>query len=196
VIHYRVNAGRLESSSWYANAALEGRRFIAEGCHFVDTISWWIGSDPVEVSAAGAPDDEDNLVASFRYPDGSLGIVSYLTSGDARYSKELIEVFGQGMVGKLTNFQKVEVWRHGRPTTKRALLRVDKGQRGELEAFLGAIRRSEAMPIPLASLLATTRATFAAISSATDKVPRDIPGVTSPVSGLDIDKPALGGASE
>ena len=47
-------------------------RFVGEGGHFVDTMSWWIGTDPVEVSAlpAGNPDE---VQMSLRYGDGSLG---------------------------------------------------------------------------------------------------------------------------
>ena len=48
---YLVNAGRLGSDSWYRDSELEGSRFVGEGGHFVDTMSWWIGSDPVEVMA-------------------------------------------------------------------------------------------------------------------------------------------------
>ena len=54
---YLVNAGRLASDSWYGDVELEGSRFVGEGGHFVDTMSWWIGSDPIEVLAlpAGRP---------------------------------------------------------------------------------------------------------------------------------------------
>ena len=45
---YLVNAGQLASDSWYRDSELEGSRFVGEGGHFVDTMSWWIGSEPVE----------------------------------------------------------------------------------------------------------------------------------------------------
>ena len=41
---YLVNAGRLGSDSWYRDSEVEGSRFVGEGGHFVDTMSWWIGS--------------------------------------------------------------------------------------------------------------------------------------------------------
>ena len=178
VVNYRVNAGPLSPTSWYADAA-EGSRFVGEGCHFVDTISWWVGCDPIEVSAVRASDDPDNLVATYRYPDGSVGVVSYLTSGEPGFSKELMEVFGEGATGRVTNFGKTEVWRRGRSRSKRSRFQIDKGQRAEMEAFITAVREARPMPIPFASLVATTRATFAAMAAAGDKVVRAIPALPS-----------------
>jgi predicted dehydrogenase len=173
VVNYRVNAGRLSATSWYADAA-EGSRFVGEGCHFVDTISWWLGSDPVEVSATRASDDPDNLIASYRYPDGSIGVVSYLTNGDPAFPKELMEVFGEGATAKMDNFGKVEVWRRGSARTKRSRFSVDKGQAAEMDAFIRAVREGTPMPVSFASLAATTRATFAAVDAAGAKASRAV----------------------
>src|SRR5208283_5401754 len=76
---YLVNAGRLASNSWYRDVSLEGSRFVGEGGHFVDTLSWWIGSDPVEVIALPAGNPEEVQV-SLRYEDDSLATVTYLTN--------------------------------------------------------------------------------------------------------------------
>jgi predicted dehydrogenase/threonine dehydrogenase-like Zn-dependent dehydrogenase len=177
VVNYRVNAGTLAPTSWYADAA-EGGRFVGEGCHFVDTVSWWIGQDPVEVSAVHASDDPDNLVATYRYPDGSLGVVSYLTAGDPRFPKEMMEVFGGGAVAKLDNFARAEVWRDGRARVKRSPFQIDKGQRAEMDALVRAVRTGEPMPIPFPSLVATTRATFATLGAARDRAVKAIAPLT------------------
>jgi predicted dehydrogenase len=166
VVQYRVNAGRVDPKSWYADALAEGSRFVGEGGHFIDTISWWLGADPVEVTAARAGDDRDNTVVTLRYPDGSLGVVSYLTAGDGRYPKEVMEVFGQGAVAKLDNFARTELWRNGKSRVQRALGGVDKGQKAEMAAFIDAVKAGGAMPVPLSSVLATTHATVAAPRSA------------------------------
>ena len=55
VIRYTVNAGPLDASSWYRNVDLEGSRFVGEGGHFIDTISWWLGSSPSTVHAMSTP---------------------------------------------------------------------------------------------------------------------------------------------
>ncbi len=194
VVNYRVNAGRLAPTSWYADPA-EGSRFVGEGCHFVDTISWWLDSDPIEVSAVRASDDPDNLVATYRYPDGSVGVVAYLTSGEPGFSKELIEVFGQGSTGRLTNFSKAEVWRGGRARSKRSRFQIDKGQRAEMDAFVTAVREGSPMPIPFASLVTTTRATFAAMAAAAEKSPREI-SPTGPAERIALADTVTSGLAE
>jgi hypothetical protein len=50
----------------------------------------------------------------------------------------------------------------------------DKGQRRQLEAFLDSVRSAAPMPIPLASLVATTRATLGAAASLTSGVPQRV----------------------
>jgi predicted dehydrogenase/threonine dehydrogenase-like Zn-dependent dehydrogenase len=157
---YDVNAGRLEAGSWYAQPE-EGSRLVGEGCHFIDTISWWLDQDPVSVFAA-ATSDPDDAACTLLYPDGSVATVAYQTTGDPRAPKELLQVTGDGQVARLRNFQRTELWRGGRRQVRRSRSGIDKGQRQELDAFVRAVAEARAMPIPLASLVATTRATFAA----------------------------------
>jgi predicted dehydrogenase len=163
-VRYEVNAGRLEPGSWYANPE-EGSRLVGEGCHFVDTVSWWLDADPVSVFAAAAGGDPDDTVSILSYPDGSVATIAYQTRGDRRYPKELLQVTGGGQVARLLNFQRAELWRGGRRHPSRSRVGVDKGQKQEVDAFVRAVAQARPMPIPLASLLATTRATFAAGSS-------------------------------
>lgn len=173
-LHYRVNAGRLEADSWYADSAAHGSRFVGEGCHFVDTLSWWLGCDPVEVYAASTPNDPDNVTAVFRYADDSVGTVSYLTGGDGRYPKESLEVFGRGAVARLDNFARTALWRGGKTRKNRSRFGTDKGQEAEMAAFVTAALTGAPMPIAFESLAATTRATLAAQRSATEGHPLPI----------------------
>ncbi len=162
-LHYDVNAGPLEADSWYSRLEEQGARFVAEGCHFIDTASWWLESDPVEVFALSTSQDADDLVCTLRYEDGSAVTISYMTGGDPRYPKEILRVFGQGQVGVLRNFQHSEIWRGGRRRASNTLRsRRGKGQQQELAAFVAAVREGAPMPIPFHSLAATSRATFAA----------------------------------
>ena len=93
-VRYDVNAGRLEAGSWYAQPE-EGSRLVGEGCHFVDTISWWLDQDPVAVFAA-ATGDPDDTASTLRYPDGSVATIAYQTSGDPHAPKELFQATGDG----------------------------------------------------------------------------------------------------
>ncbi len=159
-VRYQVNAGRMAAGSWYLDEQLEGSRFVGEGGHFVDTISWWVGHDPVEVSAVATPDGAD-LHATLRYADGSLATLVYATGGDPRAPKETLDVSGGGRSARLDNFVRASAWGRTGRATKRSYTGQDKGQRAELEAFVEAVRLGAPMPIPLASLVATTRATIA-----------------------------------
>ena len=163
-LRYDVNAGRLEAGSWYGNAE-EGSRLVGEGCHFVDTVSWWLGDDPVEVFASATAADPDDTTSTLLYPDGSVATIAYQTRGDPRAPKELLQVSGDGKLARLLNFQRTELWSGGRKQGRRARGGIDKGQRQELDAFVRAVAEARPMPVPLASLLATTRATFAASRS-------------------------------
>ncbi|MBX6322043.1 MAG: Gfo/Idh/MocA family oxidoreductase, partial [Rhodospirillaceae bacterium] len=171
VVRYLVNAGPLEHGSWYADATGEGSRFVGEGCHFIDTISWWLGLDPVSVVAAAGPADPSNVSAILLYPDGSRGEIAYLTEGDRAYPKETFEAFGEGAIARLGNFQRFELWRGGKARSERAMLGIDKGQKNEIEAFVRAVATGGPMPIPLPSLLATTAATFAVERAAATRAP-------------------------
>jgi predicted dehydrogenase/threonine dehydrogenase-like Zn-dependent dehydrogenase len=159
-VRYDVNAGRLEAGSWYAQPE-EGSRLVGEGCHFVDTSSWWLDQDPVSVFAAATGDPDDSAI-TLLYPDGSVATVAYQTNGDPRAPKELFQVTGDGQVARLHNFQRTELWRGGRRQVRRSRTGIDKGQKQELDAFVRAVAEARPMPVSLESLVATTRATFAA----------------------------------
>ena len=169
-VRYLVNAGPLAPDSWYGDSGLEGSRFVGEGGHFVDTMSWWIGSDPVEVvtMAGGKPDE---MQVSLRYDDGSLATVTYLTSAHRRFPKETFEASSGGRTAQLDNFRRATVWSGTRVRVRRHHGSPDKGQSAEIKAFLDALRTDGPMPISLDSLTATTRATLIAASAVVSPTP-------------------------
>lgn len=160
-LSYRVNAGGLGATSWYGDREKEGTRFAGEGGHFIDTASWWFGSDPIDVTARRVGSDVDNLIVTLTYPNGAATI-SYLTEGDPRFPKERLEVFGGGRVATLDNFRRGEIWGSARKVFRAGLRGTDKGQAGEMSALIDAVKSGGPMPIPVASLIATTRATIKA----------------------------------
>jgi predicted dehydrogenase len=173
VVHYTVNAGPLDAGSWYGQSDLQGTRFVGEGGHFIDTVSWWLGADPVEAHAIATPDDPDNLIATLTYADGSIAKLAYVTHGDPKYPKETLEVFADGKVARMDNFRRTEVWRGGKCRKVRAG-GIDKGQKQELEAFVAAVKSGGEMPVPVSSLIATTAATFAVSRSIATRRPERV----------------------
>ena len=176
-VRYLVNAGPLEPGSWYGRHDSQGSRFVGEGGHFVDTVSWLLGSEPVSVYAAGRSDLQVNL----DYADGSSAVITYTSSGAPGYPKETLDLMADGTALRLDDFQRLTVVRGRRRTlTPRIPRGRDKGQRAQLEAFLDAVRTGGPMPIPVCSLVATTRSTFAVDASLAAAAP--VP-VRVPVAG-------------
>ncbi|HET6666185.1 MAG TPA: bi-domain-containing oxidoreductase [Intrasporangium sp.] len=157
---YLVNAGRLAADSWYLDEGKEGSRFAGEGGHFIDTLAAWVGHVPVDVQAWQTAGGED-LHATLRFADGSLGTITYATGGNSRFPKETFDVTGGGRSARLDNFTRATVWGPEGKDVKRSLTGQDKGQRRQLETFVEAVRTGSPMPIDWESLVATTRATLA-----------------------------------
>ncbi len=159
-VRYLVNAGPLAADSWYGNEELEGSRFAGEGGHFIDTLSWWVDSLPTEVYAISGPEKGD-LQVVVRFQNNSTGTISYITGGNSRYPKETLDAAGAGRSARLDNFRKAAVWTGRRQSAMKARGGPDKGQQAELATFVGACLTGGPMPIPVESLVATTRATIA-----------------------------------
>jgi predicted dehydrogenase len=173
VTRYLVNAGRLDADSWYRDEELEGSRFTGEGGHFIDTLSWWAGSLPEEVYAARGA-DHDDVQATVRFRNGSIGTITYVTVGNPRYPKETLDAAADSRSARLDNFLKATVWTGRHRSITRARGGQDKGQRRELELFAEAVRTGAQMPIAFESLVATTSATIAVADSLTSGRPERV----------------------
>jgi predicted dehydrogenase/threonine dehydrogenase-like Zn-dependent dehydrogenase len=172
VTRYLVNAGQLDADSWYRNKELEGSRFAGEGGHFIDTLSWWTDSQPEEVYAVRGP-EQDDLQATVRFRNGSTGIITYVTGGNARYPKETLDAAAGGRNARLDNFRQATVWAGRRRSSTRSRGQ-DKGQQQQIRHFIEAIRTGAPMPISLDSLVATTRATLAVGESLSSGEPEPV----------------------
>jgi predicted dehydrogenase/threonine dehydrogenase-like Zn-dependent dehydrogenase len=166
VAQYRINAGYIPLTHWTHDPQQGGGRILGEGCHFIDLLTFLVGQSPISVSAVGLPDDgryrEDNLMITLRYPDGSLGAVTYLANGDKAFPKERLEVFCGGRAAALDDFRRLEMVQDGRRQTAVSRLRQDKGHQAEWIAFEAAVRTGSAPPIPYAQLFSVSRASIAA----------------------------------
>jgi predicted dehydrogenase/threonine dehydrogenase-like Zn-dependent dehydrogenase len=160
VARYTVNAGPLGADSWYSNEDLEGSRFVGEGGHFIDTVSWWFDSEPTQVYAVASADPQEMTVV-VRYGDLSVATISYLTNGNPRVPKEVFEASASGRNARLDNFKSTTVWSGRSAERRKSRGSIDKGQSPALDAFVRAVATGGAMPISWASLRATTSATLA-----------------------------------
>lgn len=169
VMHYRVNAGYIPSEHWVHDPVQGGGRIIGEVCHFVDLLSFFADSLPVQVNAYMLPNNgrycNDNVAVTLTFANGSVGTITYAANGDKAFAKERIEVFGGEAVAVLDDFRSLELVRGGNRQVHKARLRQDKGHRGEWEAMVEAIRNGGSEPISFTESVAVTQATFAIVES-------------------------------
>jgi predicted dehydrogenase len=163
-MHYRVNAGYLPADHWVNDAEEGGGRILGEVCHFVDFLCFLASASPTEVQANMVGNSgsysNDNIVASLKFANGSLGTISYMANGDKVASKERLEVFGGASVAILEDFRHLELVRHGRKQTTRARWLQDKGHKAEMRAFVAAVQGKVPPPIPFEEIVASTLATL------------------------------------
>lgn len=163
-IHYRVNAGYIPPDHWVNDPEQGGGRILGEVCHFVDFLCFLAGGSPVEVQGQGLGNggqySGDNLIATLKFANGTLGTISYLANGDKAASKERIEVFGGGSVAILEDFRHLELVRHGRKKVVRARLGQEKGHKAEMQAFVDAVRGKAAAPMSFEQIVGSTLATI------------------------------------
>jgi predicted dehydrogenase/threonine dehydrogenase-like Zn-dependent dehydrogenase len=189
-VRYLVNAGRLESGSWYLRSGTEGSRFVGEGGHFVDTVGWLLDARPSSVFACATPGHAD-LQVSLTYPDGSTAVITYATSGATGFPKETLDLLADGKVLHLDDFARVAVHGRTRWSAPRLPRGRDKGQRAQLDAFVTAVRTGGPMPIGLDALVATTRATLAVDRSLAAGAPVRVDGpVTAGAPPVGLRPPA------
>jgi predicted dehydrogenase len=106
--------------------------------------------------------DQDNVVISVRFRNGSVGQIVYLACGDKSLGKERIEIFGGGQSFIIDDFKLGEHYAEG---SRRTLKMPGKGHQEEVEAFLDAVRDGRPSPISLDSLALTSAGTFAILDS-------------------------------
>jgi predicted dehydrogenase len=169
VVNYRINAGHVPPESWLHDPAVGGGRIIGEVCHFIDFTGYLINFPILEVRAACIDTNnaklrpEDSVAINLKYQDGSLGCIQYLSLGTPEFPKERCEVYADDSMGVMDDFRETVC--RGRLGGQKLKGRQDKGFAAAISAFLEAIQKGRAAPIPFASLQETTAATFAVLQS-------------------------------
>ena len=166
--NYRINAGFLPITHWLHDPLQGGGRIVGEACHFVDLLTFLVGSIPVSVQAYALPDGgiyrQDNVLITLTYPDGSIANITYLANGDKSVSKEICEIFTEGSIVSLDDFRLLNLTRNGK-TEKIKSGNQDKGHQAAWQSFITCIRKGENPPIPYDEIWGVHRAVFAAVES-------------------------------
>jgi polar amino acid transport system substrate-binding protein len=167
---YRVNAGRVPRGHWTQDVREGGGRIVGEVCHFIDLLRFWTNAPVTRVyaeSVAGQDEratDEDSVLITLRFADGSNGTVAYLAEGDKALAKERVEIFGGGRTFVLEDFRRASMYRGGREETLK-LRAQDKGHAAQAHAARAVVLDDAPPPVTLEELANTTRATFRILDS-------------------------------
>lgn len=163
-INYRINAGSIPSDSWIQDPEVGGGRIVGEVCHFVDLCTFLTGSEIKAIhgermdSLEKKRHDEDTLVVSIKYTDGSVAAISYFSNGDTKLPKERIEVFSESSCVIVDDFKSAKFISGGK-IRKVKLGSQDKGQKNQMEGYFKALRSGVPL-IPAEELFSVTEAVF------------------------------------
>ncbi len=165
---YRVVAGKLDPQHWYANYAESGGRVVGEACHFLDYFCYLFDAEPVRVvaqttwPAAGRLPFPDSVTAQIEFSDGSSGQLVYTAEGDPGWPKEQCTVYGAGLVGEITNFQRLDIRRGHKRSSRRF---SGKGHAEQMQAWAQFLRGAAPTPLPYAESRRSMLLTFAVLES-------------------------------
>ncbi len=143
VINCRMNSPGLSGNFWAADPQFGGA-VIGEGCHFIDLLYWLLESEPVSVFAHSLPIGkqdpigENNMAATFRFEDGSIGNLTYCTVGSTTSGGERVEVFAPGLGAVTEDMKRLTVNAAKANTNSRWF--ADKGYMAQMEAFIRGIQ--------------------------------------------------------
>ena len=135
----RVNIGPLQND--WSNTPEEGGRLLGEGVHFFDLCNWFMGQEPISVSAVVAGDivqTNPNVMVQIQYADSCTAQILYTALGHPGAGKEYFEAFGNGRTVICDDYRIVRVFGSSIKISKKH--RGDKGHLAELEEFAAAIR--------------------------------------------------------
>jgi predicted dehydrogenase len=182
VLNCRVNSPGISGSYWMADPA-SGGAILGEACHFVDLMYWLLESEPVEVTAFSLPNGlahpvgANNVVASFRFADGSIGNLTYCTVGSRTSGGERVEVFGEGIGAATENFTRLEL--RGALRRTRSSWWPEKGYDALVLSFIAAVREGGTPPITVRDGIRATVGCLEMLESARTRAARAI-GVEPP----------------
>lgn len=177
VLNCRVNSPGISGSYWMADPAAGGA-ILGEACHFVDLMYWLLDSEPVEVSAYSLPTGkkdpigENNLVASFRFADGSIANLTYCTVGSYTSAGERVDAFATGFGASAEDFKRSSS--RTKVVLKSSSWFAKKGYEAQMRAFFAGQKQGRAPDVTVRDGARSTLGCLLMMQSARDHAPCSI----------------------
>lgn len=152
IINYRMCGGYMPPDHWIHGPEGGGRN-LAEACHIYDFFNYITGARVAGISATAIRPKSmyysarDNFVATVAYEDGSVATLSYTVMGSKDYPKEQCEIYCDGKVLVLTDYQSLTISGSKAKGLKTPV--QDKGHNQELVEFAESILHGTEWPILL-----------------------------------------------
>ena len=166
VIQVRVNSGFVPSDHWVHSEG-EGRsRIVGEMTHFIDLLHAITGASNSRVHAERIGGDNrsavnnDNIVVTLKFKEGSVANLTYAASGDKAFSREKIEIFFEGNT-LVSEDSRISKKHFGGKTETFKTHGQEMGYREELKHFASLIRGEEIKTVTLNEAFETMRTVFA-----------------------------------
>lgn len=166
VAQLRVNAGFVPSDHW-VHSEREGRsRVVGEMTHFVDLLECLTRVPVARLHAERVSGDgrttvnNDNVVVSFKFADGSVAGLTYTASGDKAFSREALELHFDGKSVVSRDFRTSEGHGFGRRTVFKTRGQ-QMGYAEELRHFVDGVRNEGEPEVGLAEAFRTMATAFA-----------------------------------
>jgi predicted dehydrogenase/NADPH:quinone reductase-like Zn-dependent oxidoreductase len=160
----RINAGDVPENSWVQDSEEGAGRVIGEVCHYIDLAQYFAGALVKTISAEAIVSSQnhapDTVHVNAELEDGSIATIVYTSLGHKGYSRERFEIFRGNAACVLDNFTNL-TFVNPAGTVKKRLLGVDRGYKGEIAAFVDAVKDPQEHPCLIEEDIATTLATFA-----------------------------------
>ncbi len=155
-IIYTINAGKMEVNHWTVDESVGGGRIIGEVCHFIDLLRYLVGTKIKNWNVINMDNTKDCVAIQIKFEDGSIGVINYFANGNNRYSKENIEIFNNGNIIKLDNFNSLYFYGYKKFKNIK-LWKQDKGQKQCIKAFIDSVIDSKPSPIPVSELIEVSK---------------------------------------
>jgi len=162
-----MNAGMIPSNVWVHDLEVGGGRIIGEACHFIDLMTFFIGSHIKSVYMSGLginpEENSDNAIITLKYENGSQGVINYFANGSKSYSKERIEIYSQEKTIVIDNWRKFTAY--GVRGNNKSRSKIDKGHLNQFTLLINSIKTGRTQLIPFNDIINTSKASFAALES-------------------------------
>lgn len=135
VVNCSIKEVLINETHWYFWKN-QGTRITGNAVHWIDLGNWWINSDPLEINLLGEPNDQNAVVISILYEDGSILNLNISDFGNSlRGVQEKLEVrFGDETIF-IDDFLKLtHIKNNGKRIIKRRRFR-DKGHHAMYRNF-------------------------------------------------------------